>query len=51
MEIPSEFPADILPVLDKVQINQIIKNDANKGIGITFTTDKSLKKAISIIVT
>lgn len=45
MEMPVEFPVDILPVLDDAQINHIIKNDTNKGINITFTTGKSLKEA------
>lgn len=47
MEIPAEFPTDILPVLDDAQIKQIIRNDASRGINITFATDKSLEEAAS----
>jgi hypothetical protein len=47
MEIPEEFPKDILPVLSDAKINHIIKNDANKGVSITFNTGNSLRDAVA----
>lgn len=45
MELPAEFPTDVLPVLDDAQIDHVMKNETNKSINITFTTGKSLEEA------
>lgn len=45
MELPAEFPNDIIPLLDDAQIDNIIKNDANKAININFNTGKSMEEA------
>lgn len=45
LSLPDEFPADILPLMDDARIDLINTNDANKAIGITFQTDKSLIKS------
>ncbi len=45
LDLPAEFPSDILPLLDDAQINFIMKNDNNKGISVTFGTSRSIEES------
>ncbi len=45
MELPAEFPIDILPLLEDANINNVITNDLNKGINITYTTKETVADA------
>lgn len=47
MELPADFPVDVLPLLDDAEINFVNINDANNGIGITFVTAKSFDQAVA----
>lgn len=47
LSLPDAFPKDIVPLLDDAEINFVNTNDANKAIGVTFSTDKSLDEAIA----
>jgi predicted small secreted protein len=47
MELPAEFPADILPLLDDARIYHVNTNDANKAIGIVFLSEKSFAEAVA----
>lgn len=46
MDLPEDFPKDIIPVLDDARIDHIIRNDVNKAININYNTDKSKEEAI-----
>lgn len=47
MELPADFPVDVLPLLDDAQIYHVNTNDSNKAIGITFLSEKSLAEAVA----
>lgn len=46
MDLPEDFPVDILPLLDDAKINFVNVNDSNKGIGVTFLTDTSFDEVV-----
>lgn len=47
MELPADFPVDVVPLLEDAKINFVNTNDANNAIGITFLTDKHFDEAVS----
>lgn len=45
LSLPDSFPKDIVPLLDDANIINVNENRDSKAIGITYTTEKSLKDA------
>jgi len=46
-KIPDAYPQDLFPTIEGSKIEQIITNDANKGVTLVFSTGKSRDEVIS----
>lgn len=47
VELPKEFPADLIPFLGDAKIDHVMKNGANKAINITYSTGNSREDAFA----
>lgn len=45
IEVPKEFPTDLIPFLGDAKVDNVIKNSGNKAINVNYTTGSSLKDA------
>ncbi|HBK84915.1 MAG TPA: hypothetical protein DDZ53_02655 [Firmicutes bacterium] len=45
VEVPTEFPIDLVPLLGDAKVDNIIKNSENKAINVNYTTGSSLEDA------
>lgn len=47
LELPADYPVDVLPLLDDAVISFVNTNDSTKGIGVYYDTDKSFDEAVA----
>lgn len=45
VEVPKEFPIDLIPFLGDAKVDNVIKNSENKAINVNYTTGNTLKDA------
>lgn len=45
LDLPENYPVDVLPLIDDSVINFVNTNDSTQGIGILLLTDKSFDEA------
>lgn len=47
LELPADYPVDVLPLLDDAVISFVNTNDSTKGIGVYYETGKSFDEAVA----